>query len=133
MAAPNGATEQANKRIKLEDGQSAFAPISLDTPEPTMEKPRISEISTNLSHSREREVGILNWVNEKNPGFEGILKQRYVVDNCFRRCWMGMWMNKMRRLLSAGKTAENHSVLNEEQNSCESASKKRDMTSLELS
>ena len=43
-----------------------------------MAKPKIAQISTGLSHSREREVGILNWVNEKNPGFEGILKQRYV-------------------------------------------------------
>lgn len=81
MAAPNGAAEHANKRIRLEDGASATTAISLDTPEPTMEKPKIAEISTNLSHSREREVGILNWVNEKNPGFEGILKQRYVVED----------------------------------------------------
>ena len=76
MAAPNGADEHADKRIRLEDGASASAPISLDTPEPTMEKPKIAELSTGLSHSREREVGILNWVNEKNPGFEGVLKQR---------------------------------------------------------
>lgn len=87
MAALTGVAEHASKRIRLEDGQSASAPISLDTPEPTMEKPKIAEISTNLSHSREREVGILNWVNEKNPGFEGILKQRYVVDSCF--CLVG--------------------------------------------
>lgn len=78
MAALNVADEHTNKRIRLEDGASASAPISLDTPEPEMAKPKIAQISTGLSHSREREVGILNWVNEKNPGFEGILKQRYV-------------------------------------------------------
>lgn len=87
MAASNGAAEHANKRIRLEDGASASAPISLDTQEPTMEKPKIAEVSTNLSHSREREVGILNWVNEKNPGFEGILKQRYVEKMRIFDCW----------------------------------------------
>ena len=76
MAVPNGADEHANKRMRLEDGAAASAPISINTPEATMENPKIAEISTGLSHSREREVGILNWVNEKNPGFEGILKQR---------------------------------------------------------
>lgn len=85
MAAPNGADEHANKRIRLEDGASATTSISLDTPQPAMETPKIAQISTGLTHSREREVGILNWVNEKNPGFEGILKQRYVDgDLCCR-------------------------------------------------
>lgn len=42
-----------------------------------MGKPIIAELSTNAAHAREREVGILRWVNEANLGFEGVLKQRY--------------------------------------------------------
>jgi len=43
-----------------------------------MVRAKIAEVTTKASHSREREVGILKWVNEKNTGFEGVLKQRYV-------------------------------------------------------
>lgn len=65
--------QRAVKRVKLADGSAA----ALTTPiSAVMETPEVAKVTTDATHSREREVGILRWVNEKNPGFEGILKQR---------------------------------------------------------
>lgn len=84
-AAPNGGGEEhARKRVRLEDGISTTATPAIDPStaqsnvKGDMEKSKIAELTSNASHSREREVGILRWVNEENVGFEGVLKQRYV-------------------------------------------------------
>lgn len=83
-----GGGEPARKRIRLESGAGGV--LSTTTPTITngntaenrelaeMVRAKIAEVTTKASHSREREVGILKWVNEKNTGFEGVLKQRYV-------------------------------------------------------
>lgn len=83
--AANGAGEEhTRKRVRLEDGVSTAATPTIDssathtTIKEDMEKSKIAELTSNASHSREREVGILRWVNEENVGFEGVLKQRYV-------------------------------------------------------
>ncbi|KFY37287.1 hypothetical protein V494_04829 [Pseudogymnoascus sp. VKM F-4513 (FW-928)] len=82
-AANGGDEEHARKRVRLEDGVSTTATPSIDSSgahsivKENMEKSKIAELTSNASHSREREVGILRWVNEKNVGFEGVLKQRY--------------------------------------------------------
>ncbi|KFY02211.1 hypothetical protein O988_02324 [Pseudogymnoascus sp. VKM F-3808] len=83
-AAPNGGGEEhARKRVRLEDGISTTATPAIDPStaqsnvKGDMEKSKIAELTSNASHSREREVGILRWVNEGNVGFEGVLKQRY--------------------------------------------------------
>jgi hypothetical protein len=84
----SGGGEPARKRIRLESAAGGV----LSTTAPTitngntlehcelaeMVRAKIAEVTTKASHSREREVGILKWVNEKNTGFEGVLKQRYV-------------------------------------------------------
>jgi len=86
-----GGGEPARKRIRLESGAGGVLSTTAPTP-PTiangntvehrelaeMVRAKIAEVTTKASHSREREVGILKWVNEKNTGFEGVLKQRYV-------------------------------------------------------
>lgn len=87
-AANGGGEEHARKRVRLEDGVSTTpTPTPTPTIDPSaahpsvkgdMEKSKIAELTSNASHSREREVGILRWVNEENVGFEGVLKQRYV-------------------------------------------------------
>lgn len=75
--------EHARKRVKLEEGASITATIGSSTTNDketdSMEKSKIAELTSEASHSREREVGILRWVNEENVGFEGVLKQRYVL------------------------------------------------------
>ncbi len=77
MAAQNGDAERATKRIRLEDGSAATTTAATSENQAAMGIPKIVETSTKNAHSKEREVGILRWVNEENPGFEGILKQRY--------------------------------------------------------
>jgi tRNA pseudouridine13 synthase len=87
-----GGGEPARKRIRLESGAGGVLSTTTPTTPPTitngntaenrelaeMVRAKIAEVTTKASHSREREVGILKWVNEKNTGFEGVLKQRYV-------------------------------------------------------
>ncbi|OBT60659.1 hypothetical protein VE03_09923 [Pseudogymnoascus sp. 23342-1-I1] len=82
--AANGAAEEhARKRVRREDGVSTTTTPTIDpsaahsSVKEAMEKSKIAELTSNASHSREREVGILRWVNEENVGFEGVLKQRY--------------------------------------------------------
>lgn len=83
-AANGGGEEHTRKRVRLEDGVSTTVTPTIDSSaahtsiKEDMEKSKIAELTSNASHSREREVGILQWVNEKNVGFEGVLKQRYV-------------------------------------------------------
>lgn len=83
-AANGGGEEHARKRVRREDGVSTTATPIIDSSvahpsvKEDMEKSKIAELTSNASHSREREVGILRWVNEENVGFEGVLKQRYV-------------------------------------------------------
>lgn len=85
-AANGGGEEHARKRVRREDGVSTSATPTIDpsvahpSVKEDMEKSKIAELTSNASHSREREVGILRWVNEENVGFEGVLKQRYVDD-----------------------------------------------------
>ncbi|KFZ07994.1 hypothetical protein V502_09614, partial [Pseudogymnoascus sp. VKM F-4520 (FW-2644)] len=82
-AANGGGEEHARKRVRREDGASTTAAPSIDSSaahpsvKEDMEKSKIAELTSKASHSREREVGILRWVNEENVGFEGVLKQRY--------------------------------------------------------
>lgn len=83
-AANGGGEEHARKRVRREDGVSTTPTPTIDSSaaylngKEDMEKSKIAELASNASHSREREVGILRWVNEENVGFEGVLKQRYV-------------------------------------------------------
>jgi hypothetical protein len=74
--------EHARKRVRREDVDSTTATIDPSAADSKvkddMEKSRIAELTSKTSHGREREVGILRWVNEENVGFEGVLKQRYV-------------------------------------------------------
>lgn len=41
------------------------------------------KVETGFQHEREEGVGILCFVNEENLGFEGVLKQRYVMVRFF--------------------------------------------------
>lgn len=79
MASANGEGEgHARKRVKLEDAASTTTSLAAEpTKGDDMEKPKMVLVNTMANHGRERDVGILRWVNEENVGFEGVLKQRY--------------------------------------------------------
>jgi hypothetical protein len=75
--APNMAVEErASKRIRTEDGAAPVGKAQQDSITGTSAASKDAQLVNKDAHHREREVGILRWVNEANTGFEGILKQR---------------------------------------------------------
>lgn len=85
-----GSQEPASKRQRLspEISSSTMAP-SLKSSEGAVDNMVIYTTNADVTNAtsqgdKEASVGILRFVNEKDPGFSGILKQRYAKDNCLR-------------------------------------------------
>lgn len=73
-----------SKRIKLSSPQPP-SHNNINAPQKSTnaakmddEKPNVAGGGTGFQPEREAKVGIVHFVNSSNPGFSGILKQRYV-------------------------------------------------------
>ena len=81
MPVGEAATEPPRKRQKL----SPTPTSNTDDNKAKMDsKASRLDVIGETSDGREAEVGILHFVNASNPGFSGVLKQRYV--NCYISC-----------------------------------------------
>ncbi len=71
--------EPARKRQKLSPSISSthYAPLKSTVTQAMAEARQTAEATMVSQLNREAQTGILCFVNETNPGFSGILKQRY--------------------------------------------------------
>lgn len=82
-AATATGVEPPRKRQKLSPTPNPNTTITTTTTtddnKPTMDhRPSKLDVVGETSDGKEAEVGILHFVNASNPGFSGVLKQRYV-------------------------------------------------------
>jgi len=78
--------EPPRKRQRISPQPSTAAstqlePVKVAKMEDTIKQTVVSD--TGFQPDREKEVGILHFVNEENRGFTGTLKQRYVICDPF--------------------------------------------------
>jgi tRNA pseudouridine13 synthase len=77
---PEELLEPARKRQKLSSPTHLSAHVANDIAVNSMsEAQTIAHNAMMSQRDREAQAGILCFVNESNPGFSGILKQRYVT------------------------------------------------------
>lgn len=78
LATPTSTTSspQLNTTTSLNPIANPSDKMEVDQPSQSL----VSEVplSSRPEHAQEVRSGILHYVNKKNPGFQGILKQRYV-------------------------------------------------------
>lgn len=90
LATPISSTSSSRLNIATSSNPIANSSDKMEIDPPGQSLVSDVPLSSRPEHAQEVRSGILHYVNKKNPGFQGILKQRYVYLSFLPPIWCGV-------------------------------------------